>query len=283
MSVIYDSGGGLSASPGNNLAISIVGGSQVAAVAYSNLPAASAGNAGQIYQITDFGYPYVMVQSTGSTWKQLSNFYCAWASLPSATTFAGFIGYTKITGIGSFRVESRQNASSIYKWRPITPVHIFTFNDDTGTTIGPINPANEMSIYTGPVLPADFIQIKDRFELQTIMLKGGTTVSGAGTIRVRMGINDTPTSDSALFVSTSSTSNVVNYKRILSYIASDTKCRTANPQNVSGTNDAAGSPATATLDSISANAKKLFLTLQPGGTAETLTMYHATLILHPGV
>lgn len=260
-------------------------GSTFQAMAYSSLPAA-ANAANQIYAITDFGNPYVLVQSNGSVWVQISAFSCAWASLPSATTFAGFVGYTSISGIGTFRIESRLIGAS-YKWRPMlgAVLNLISFNDDpSGTTIGPINPANETLCLTGPTLPADFIQVKDRFILYFHLIRGGTLVSNGSIVRIRMGTSDTPTNNAALIKSSvTGTTNTVNNPLFMAFVGSDTKSYATYENNGTGVSPATAAYTAATLESIAANAQKLTITLQPGGTAETVTLYRAALKLEAGV
>jgi hypothetical protein len=256
-------------------------GSAFQAMAYASLPAAASA-AGQIYAITDFGSPYVLVQSNGSSWKQITEFNCAWDSLPSATTFAGFVGYSSISGLGNFRIESRL-IDATYKWRPLlgTSLNIITFNDDAGTTIGPINPANETSILTGPVLPADFLQVKDRFAF-LFFVSRTSPLNPGGKVGVRMGTSDTVTSNPTLVRAYQASTSAYGFILFFSFLSSDTKCR-FQPLSFSGFGATTSAPTTATLSSLAANAQKTFLTVQPGDTSETVTINHASLRLEIGV
>lgn len=63
--------------------------SQFAPVAFSSLPTASA-NTGYLRQITDWGYPYALVQSNGSAWVQFTRPRSTWANLPAAASWTNW-------------------------------------------------------------------------------------------------------------------------------------------------------------------------------------------------
>ena len=279
MSVSFGSDGSMTANYDDELTVI---GSAFPVMAASALPSASADNAGQIVAITDFGYPYVLVQSSGSVWKQLTHFYTTWAALPSATTFLGFVGY--ITDFfGGFRVIARAAAGGNY-WRPLNPVKLISYAaGEPATTLGPDSPTVDHTLVANTALPnPGFILIGDNIVLDNFHARGGTLASAGPAFSVRMGTSATPASNpevvSCKISGSSSTIQRSNHK---AFIVTNTLTRTIQP---GGTGVSAGTLLNdRTITDITTASQFISLTVKAGGTAETITPYAIEVYLFPTV
>ena len=246
--------------------------------AASALPASS--TVGQIVSITDFGFPYVQVQWTGSVWKQITHFYTTWAALPSATTFLGFVGYVT-DFFGGFRVIARAAAGSNY-WRPFNPVKLISYvTGDPATTLGPNNPVVDYVLMPNVALPnPGFILVGDLIELDCFMLRGGTLASNSPVVSLRMGTDAIPVNNlvvaGAGLGGATNVSLRSNHKVTITATTKTVSLGTLTPGVTAGS-----TLTTRTITDITTANQFASLTIKSGGTEETMTPYAVEATLFP--
>lgn len=115
--------------------------SQFAPVAFSSLPTASE-NTGRLRQITDWGYPYAVVQSNGSAWEQVTRPKSTWANMLAAASWSGWvIRVTDIPASGSS--EWYSNGSD---WFPVggqVVLEAADFSDPDNSGLGTLSTTSQ--------------------------------------------------------------------------------------------------------------------------------------------